>query len=149
MALHKSHHSFSAPSFPSTPFLVLIAWMPDSLSALIRDSFSLSTWVALVAACQYVTLTLVPVRLAIAPSLILIAFRLTHALLEWSEVTGPRSSDSVRFGRWTTKLSSRDGTASEKPGGSRVAVLVLAVRVHQYAIPMCYSPSGTKREMSL
>jgi len=105
--------------------------MPDSLSALIRDGFSLSTWVALAAACQYVILTLVPAPLAIAPCLILIAFRLTHALLEWGRVVGPRSSDFVRFGRWTTKLTSRDGMVSEKAGDSRVAVLVLAVRVHQ------------------
>jgi hypothetical protein len=123
--------------------------MPDSLSALIRDGFSLSTWVALAAACQYIILALVPVRLAIAPCMILIAFRLTHALLEWGRVISPRSSDSVRFGRWTTKLLSQDGTVSEKAGDSRVAVLVLAVRVHQYAIPMCSSPSSNQRERNL
>ena len=112
-------------------FLIETATMRESISASLRDAFSLSTWLGGAALIQCLVLMLLPLRLAILPSFSLVAYRVTRTLLAWTGIIKDHSIDGVRFGRWTSKWPPLDGQKVVAPADKSVTVLVLGARFHQ------------------
>lgn len=96
-----------------------------------QDDFRLTTWM-LIGACLQACLFFLPIRLAIAPVILLLITRVTYFLMTRHGILPDTSFADVQKGRRAAQMPLPDGTFSPTPSDQDVVVMVLAAQSNQY-----------------
>jgi hypothetical protein len=140
-----STKNFTALLPPKTERPRSLFFGPAGLKNMLRDSFTLTTWLALGAAAQSLLFLLLPTRLALVPPFALIAFRLLRAYamaLGWIHNT---YMDGVIQTKYSAQFPDEGGEQGNKPSSQDVVVLLIGMR---YNHPLGFlSPGGKDMTM--
>ena len=96
-----------------------------SLPILVRNHLSLSSILLLGAAIQCLLSSILPMRYAITPALLLLSLRfISNALIARGIVRNPYLDGNLH-GRWTASLPNDDGTIPQTTGDKEVVVFIV------------------------
>jgi hypothetical protein len=101
----------------------------------LRNNFSIGTWIALGSVLQGVASLLLPRRYALVPAVSLLAFRLLRAGLMCLGLVPNPHMDKVFLGKFTSLIPGRDGSPPKRGSDQEVAVMILATRSNQCVAP--------------
>ncbi|KAK7911927.1 hypothetical protein PG985_014408 [Apiospora marii] len=135
-----------------TPMLKACAWpskgqrdsdRPQILShSLIRDSFTISTWLAMGAAVQCLLAACLPLQFALLPAPALLLCRLVKTALMSAGLIEHGLDEGVIRGKYTAQVPGPDGALPQSPSENGVCLLMLAARTSH---PMgAFSPGYKK-----
>ncbi|KAK1753167.1 hypothetical protein QBC47DRAFT_348657 [Echria macrotheca] len=101
-----------------------------SIAALnvLRDNFSLFTWLAIGAFFQGLSTLILPPRYALLPTVGYLTYRLLHTGLMYLGLVRNPSMDDVVMGKYTAQIPGRDGSPAQKPSEQDITVIILAAR---------------------
>jgi len=121
---HTNIHQFPFPIFAVTANMKL----PPLLY--FRDDFRMTTWLLIGASLQAALLFL-PIRLAIAPTVLILIARVTSFLLVRQGILPGREAYLAPLGKTTAQLPRADGSFSSQPSDQGIVVFILAARSNQ------------------
>ncbi|KAK4978338.1 hypothetical protein LTR66_010641 [Elasticomyces elasticus] len=96
--------------------------------ALIRDNFTLTTWLLLGACIQSLLFLYLPISVSVAPAFVLLGLRIGDVLLMWSGLKHNHYMDGVIPGKTAIHFPDSHGTYTGDPANSEICVIVLAAR---------------------
>ncbi|KAI2791781.1 hypothetical protein POX_c04660 [Penicillium oxalicum] len=111
-----------------------------SVSALLRDTISLTSWLLLGALLQGIGCLILGPR-AILPTILTLAYRLTDHLLMTFNLTRNRYLDNVLLTKGSPQLPFPNGTFGAEPSRDQIVVFHLGVRSHH---PLGFLAPGMK-----
>jgi hypothetical protein len=94
------------------------------------DDFRVTTWL-LIGATLQACLFLLPVRVAVAPTILLLLSRVAYYLMVRAGLVPDRSRATVAAGRRAAQLPLPDGSFADTPADQDVVVLILAAQSNQ------------------
>ncbi|KAK7964108.1 hypothetical protein PG996_008200 [Apiospora saccharicola] len=135
-----------------SPMLKAYAWPsrsqrssngPEILEhSLIRDSFTISTWLAMGAAAQCLLAACLPLQYALLPAPALLLCRLVKTVLMTAGLVKHDFDEGVIRGKYTAQVPGPNGTLPTSPSENGVCLLMLAARTNH---PMgAFSPGFKK-----
>lgn len=107
---------------------------PDFPQA-IRDSFTLSTWLAIGAVVQGLLVVFVRPTFAVAPAALVLLYRLSRTMLQSFGVLRNPLMDEILMGKFSVQIGDEHGNAPTESAQQQVAVIMLGARSNQYVIP--------------
>lgn len=96
--------------------------------SIFRDSFKLTTWLALGACLQALLSYLLPPAFAVAPVSLLLTYRVLRPILAHQSLIRHKQMDGVFLGKHTVQSPLKDGGLSANSSENAVAILILAAR---------------------
>ncbi|KAK8116684.1 uncharacterized protein PG998_004965 [Apiospora kogelbergensis] len=95
---------------------------------ILRDSCSLSTWLAIGAVGQGLLVACLPFKYAVLPAQALLGYRLGKALLMHGGLLKNSQAEGVIQGKFTAQVPGPDGAVPTLPSENPICLLVLAAR---------------------
>jgi hypothetical protein len=96
-----------------------------------RDDLRMTTWLLIGAALQISLLAVLPLTLAILPTLVLLSCRIANSLFIQQGLLRDNSLDNVRIGKFSTQIPRADGTLASEPSDQEVVVMISGARSSQ------------------
>jgi hypothetical protein len=98
---------------------------------MIRDQFTISTWLCLGATLHIIVCLVVPNRLAIYAPVLLLLFRFVDTMLMAFGVTRNRDMDQSILKKFSAQIPDEDGNFSDDVSDQSVTVILLGARNNQ------------------
>jgi hypothetical protein len=98
---------------------------------IIRDNFTITTWLALGAFLQCLAAFIAPPVYAAVPSVFLLSYRFLRTILMHYGIVQNSQMNGVHIGKFTAQIPSRYGAASGQASDKDVTVIILASRSNQ------------------
>jgi hypothetical protein len=108
-----------------------------------RDDLRMTTWLLMGACFQISLIAIFPIRIAVAPAILLLASRFAYTILVWKGFLRNTSLDVVRLGKVSAQLPLSDGSFAAEPSDQQIVVMILGARSSQYEPPHCTMASGS------
>ncbi|KAJ5591625.1 uncharacterized protein N7459_001994 [Penicillium hispanicum] len=97
---------------------------------ILKEQFSLSTWILLGAVIQGVVVLMVPLFYAVLPAMVIISYRVVDVLLMTAGITRNRFLDGVIMGKFTGQIPNREGVYANQPSDENVVAFQLITRLN-------------------
>ncbi|PTB41113.1 hypothetical protein M441DRAFT_58548 [Trichoderma asperellum CBS 433.97] len=94
----------------------------------IRDSFTLSTWLAIGAVVQGLLVVFVRPTFAVAPAALVLLYRLSRTMLQSFGVLRNPLMDEILMGKFSVQIGDEHGNAPTDSAQQQVAVIMLGAR---------------------
>jgi hypothetical protein len=98
---------------------------------MIRDQFSISTWLCIGATLQIIAWLLVSRTIAIYAPILLLLFRFIDTMLMLSGITRNRRMDGIIPNKFCAQIPDENGEFSEKVADQTITVILLGARSNQ------------------
>ncbi|KAJ5671373.1 hypothetical protein N7507_000500 [Penicillium longicatenatum] len=95
---------------------------------LLRDQFSITTWLLLGAVAQGLAILALPAFYAVLPAMIVLSYRVVDTLLMSVGLKKNRFMDNVIMGKFTGQIPNSEGVYSSKPSDENVVCFQLIAR---------------------
>ncbi|OJJ48537.1 hypothetical protein ASPZODRAFT_14668 [Penicilliopsis zonata CBS 506.65] len=95
---------------------------------MIRDQFTVSTWLLLGAGLQGLLALILPARYALLPAVTILALRSIDTLLQTCGITKDRAAEGVIRGKFSAQIPDREGNIPLEPAEQEIVLLHLATR---------------------
>jgi hypothetical protein len=102
---------------------------------MIRDCFTISTWLAIGAVIQGLLVYFVRPTYAVAPAALLLLYKLSRTILQSFGLLRNPYMDDVLMGKFSAQHGDADGNAPTEGSQNQIAVIQLASRSNQCVIP--------------
>ncbi|KAK4064865.1 uncharacterized protein Triagg1_8864 [Trichoderma aggressivum f. europaeum] len=100
----------------------------NALWNVVRDNFSISTWMAIGAVLQGLLVLFARPTLAIAPSVLVLLYRFSHTMLmHYGFVRNTQMEDAI-MGKYTVQIPDKDGKQPSEPSETGMAIIMLGMR---------------------
>jgi hypothetical protein len=97
----------------------------------IRDNFTITTWLALGAFLQCLAAFLVPPVYAAVPTVFLLSYRFLRTILMQYGIVQNPLMNGVHMGKFTAQIPSRYGVAPSQVADKGITVMILGSRSNQ------------------
>lgn len=102
---------------------------------MIRDCFTISTWLAIGAVIQGLLVVFVRPTYAVAPAALLLLYKLSRTMLQSFGLLRNPYMDDVLMGKFSAQHGDATGNAPTEGSQNQIAIIQLASRSNQCVIP--------------
>jgi hypothetical protein len=102
---------------------------------MIRDSFTITTWLAIGAVIQGLLVVLVRPTYAVAPAASFLLYKLSRTILQTFGILRNPYMDDVLLGKFSAQFGDAAGEAPTESSQNQIAVILLGSRSNQCVIP--------------